>query len=78
MVMGKSELLNLIESSLDVAPGNLHEDQILADLVSWDSMAALLVMGVAEEIGVPLSGDQIIEAQTVGDLVALLGHNITA
>jgi acyl carrier protein len=75
--MSKSQLLRLIEDSLDVPAGTLHEDQVLEELSSWDSMAAILFISVAEEMGVPISGDQIAKAKTVGDLLFLLGDRIT-
>uniref|UniRef100_Q01X45 Carrier domain-containing protein n=1 Tax=Solibacter usitatus (strain Ellin6076) TaxID=234267 RepID=Q01X45_SOLUE len=75
--MTKSEMLRLIEDSLDLPAGTLHENQVLEELSSWDSMAAILFMGVADEIGIPVSGDQIARSKTVGDLLSLLGDRIT-
>jgi acyl carrier protein len=76
--MSKSELLRLIEDTLEVPSMSLHENQVLTDISTWDSMAAVLFMNVAQELGVTISGDQIAKSRTVGDLLFLLEDRMSA
>ena len=75
--MSKSELLRLIEGTLELPSGTLHENKVLTDISTWDSMTAVLFMGVAEEMGVTISGDQIARSRTVGDFLSLFGDRVT-
>ena len=77
--MTKREFLRLLESQMDVPDGSLNENQPLAGLEGWDSMAAVLFIALADEkLGLNISGNEIAGSKTMGDLLALLGDRLVA
>lgn len=77
--MTTSDFLRALEEALEVDQNSLQESQRLEDVEIWDSMAAMIFMAlVDEETGLSVTGDQIMDCQTVGDLVGLLGDKIAA
>jgi acyl carrier protein len=77
--MTRSEFLRLLEGQLEIPEGSLNENQNLAGLDSWDSMAALLFIALADErLGVPVVGNDIANSKTISDLLALLGDRLAA
>jgi acyl carrier protein len=77
--MTKVEFLRALESQLEVPEGSLNGKQAIRDLSSWDSMAGLLFIALADEkLGVIVSGDQIARSKTIDDLMSLLGDRLTA
>lgn len=77
--MSKREFLRALENQLEIPDGRLKEDQVLTELDSWDSMAAVLFIALADEkTGVTVSGNQISQAKTVRDLLSLLGDRLAA
>ena len=77
--MTKTEFLRELEGQLEISEGGLNnEDQMLATLSGWDSMAAVIFIALADEkLGVLLPDNQIASAKSVGDLMALLGGRLT-
>lgn len=76
--MTKIEFVRELEDQLEMPEGSLKENQSLADLAGWDSMAAVLFIALADEkLGVTLSGDQIARSTTVDELLALLDGRLT-
>jgi acyl carrier protein len=76
-LMTKQEFLRLLEGQLEVGEGSLNENQALADLEGWDSMAAVLFIALADErLGVSVVGNQIARAKTINDLLSLLGTGL--
>ena len=77
--MTRSEFLLALEHQMEVPRGALQEDQLLSETEGWDSMAAVLFIALADErLGAAVSGNQIAEARTVGDLLALVGGRLMA
>jgi acyl carrier protein len=77
--MTKAEFLRDLENQLEVPEGSLNGKQALRDLSTWDSMAGLLFIALADEkLGVLVSGDQIARSKTIDDLMSLLGDRLTA
>jgi acyl carrier protein len=77
--MTKGEFLRALETQLEVPAGSLNGNQVLTELSSWDSMAAVLFIALADEkLGVTISGDQIARSKTINDLMSLLGDRLTA
>jgi acyl carrier protein len=75
--MTTNEFLRSLEVQMEIPPGSLHENQTLADLDGWDSMAALLFIALADEkLGITVVGNDIATAKTVGDLLARLGDRL--
>lgn len=76
--MTKQEFLGHFEEVLEAEAGSIKENQALADLDGWDSLAKMsFIAMIDDEFGVTLLPDKIAEAKTVQDLIALLGENIT-
>lgn len=77
--MTKREFLRELENQLELPQDSLRENQALASLDSWDSMAAVLFIALADEkVGVMVSGNQIANSKTIGDLLSLLGDRLTS
>ena len=77
--MNKREFLRALEAELGLADGSLKENQVLAGLENWDSMAAVQFIALADErTGITVSADQIANAKTVNELLSLLGDRLTA
>jgi acyl carrier protein len=76
--MTRAEFLRALETSLEIDQGKLAGNQRLEDLEFWDSMSALIYMGLADEkLHVTVSGDQIVKCKTVDDLLGLLAGGLT-
>ncbi len=76
--MTRSEFLRALERELALTKSSLNENQALASLDSWDSMAAVLFIALADEkFGVNISGYQIANAMTIQELLSLLGDRLT-
>ena len=77
--MSRSEFLRAFERQLEIKEGTLNENQVLEQLDSWDSMASVLFIALADEkVGVTVSGNQIANSKTIGQLLSLLGDRLTA
>ena len=77
--MSKQEFLRKLEGELSLPQGTLKENETLAGIDGWDSMAAVQFIAIADEkLGVAVSGAQIASAATVNDLLSLLGDRLTA
>lgn len=77
--MTKSEFLRALEGQLEVPEGSLKADQTIRDLSTWDSMAGVLFIALADEkLGVTVSGDEIARSKTINDLLSLVGDRLTA
>ena len=51
----------------------MKEDQVLAGLRGWDSMASVQFIALVDEkLDANVTGDQIAVAKTVGDLISLV------
>lgn len=76
--MTKREFVRELEDQLEMPEGSLKENQALAELAGWDSLAAVLFMALADEkLGVTLSNDQIAKSKTLNELLALLDDRLT-
>jgi acyl carrier protein len=61
-----------LEGLLELKPGRLTAETKLAEIESWDSMAALaLIVWLEEDYGRTVSGKEIRGLQTVGDILAM-------
>lgn len=75
--MTQEAFLRELEEALEIGANSLDEAKALQDVESWDSMSALIFMGLADEkLQVAVTGRQMAECKTVGDLIALLGDAI--
>jgi acyl carrier protein len=77
--MTSEKFMRELEEALEIDANSLDESQVLADSESWDSMSALIFMALADEkLEIAVTGHQIAQCETVGDLLALLGNAIVA
>jgi acyl carrier protein len=75
--MTRGEFLRMLEGELELPEGSLNENQTLAEVDGWDSMAAVLFIALADEkVGVTVSGNQIAGSKTFNELLSLLGDKL--
>ena len=73
--MNSIQTLASLEELLELEPGRLTADTKLAEIESWDSMAALsLIVWLEENHGKSVSGKEIRGLQTVGEILAMIGQ----
>jgi acyl carrier protein len=71
--MNNQDILNLIADALELDQNSLKEDQKLEDLSEFDSMSKLSIIVLADdEFQKRLTGEQLREFKTVGDIVNFL------
>lgn len=68
--MDKKKILALLEDMFEMDGGTLKEETRLDDLDEWDSLAKLsLIVLMDDEFGKKLSGAEIKEFVTIGDIL---------
>lgn len=68
--MDKKKKLALLEDMFEMDGGTLKEETRLDDLDEWDSLAKLsLIVLMDDEFGKKLSGAEIKEFVTIGDIL---------
>lgn len=72
--MTQKEKIALLEDMLELDGGSLKPEMELASIEEYDSMAKLsLIVLCDEECGKKLTGEQLREFKTVGDVLAFMG-----
>ncbi len=72
--MTQEEKIAVLEDMLELENGTLTAETVLADVDEYDSMAKLsLIVTSDEEFGKKLTGEQIREFKTVGDILTFWG-----
>lgn len=72
--MSQEEKIAVLEDMLELENGTLTAETVLADVDEYDSMAKLsLIVTSDEEFGKKLTGEQIREFKTVGDILTFWG-----
>ena len=70
------KLYSILQSVFDAKETELSDDFKLTDFEAWDSMTHMLfITQLEEEYKVELTGDQIADIKTVGDIKKLLAAN---
>jgi acyl carrier protein len=78
-MMQAEAFLREIELALELPTGSLAGDEQLADLPEWDSLAVISFIALVDEkLGLPVDGDMLANAQTIGDLLALVREKLAA
>ncbi len=68
--MERIKVIRMIEDMLDLEQGSLNEDSVLAQIEEYDSMTKLsLIVMCDDEFGKKLTGERLIEFQTVKDVL---------
>lgn len=71
--MTREEKLNMVEEVLDVELNTLKESDLLSKISEYDSMSKLsLIVMCDEEFEKKLTGEQIRQFKTVGDILDFL------
>lgn len=72
--MTQVEKIALLEDMLELDGGSLKPEMELSAIDEYDSMAKLsLIVLMDEKCGKKLTGEQIREFKTVGDILAFMG-----
>ncbi len=72
--MTKTEKLAMLEDMLELDSGSLNEEIELTTIEEYDSMAKLsLIVLMDDEFGKKLTGEQIREFKTIGDILDFMG-----
>lgn len=69
--MTEQENIEALAEVFDVDAGSLSKETRLEEL-AWDSMAMLSVMAISKQHGKGMTGSQVREVKTIGDIVAYL------
>ncbi|MGD0015522.1 MAG: acyl carrier protein [Bryobacteraceae bacterium] len=75
--MDRNELLRSLDELMDLEPGTLTGDEVLAELGGWSSLAVIGFIAMADEHGVAVSPGSIAKCKTVDELVRLAGAETT-
>ncbi len=67
----------MLDDIIEEERGTVTPDSALVDLLGWDSLAVLSFIAAADErMGKTLSGKEVEECETVGDLLKLVGDSV--
>jgi acyl carrier protein len=76
--MSKQEFISKLVDTLRLEAPNLTGSDLLANVIGWDSMAAIEFINFADTwFSTRISADQLAKCRTVDDLAALFGDRIT-
>ena len=71
--MKKSDFYLALADMLECEPNEISDDTVLADLPTWDSLAVLSFVALADsQLGVTVEGAKLSGCKTVSDLIALV------
>jgi acyl carrier protein len=67
-------LVSILKDILNVKESEIHDNARFSDFGEWDSMTHMFFITKLEEAySIELTGDEIAEMQTIGDVRQLLG-----
>ena len=70
-----SEFIENLEELLEKTQGSLQSTTLLSEITSWDSMAAVGFLALADaKYGIAVSPGALQKCKTIGDLAALVGQ----
>jgi len=76
--MTRAEFLAALEEMLEADAGTLSPDTALDSLDSWDSLAVISFIALVDEhFDHVVAGEDLAKAKSIGDLLALIGTNLT-
>lgn len=68
----KEEVISLIENVLELPPGTITEDTMIADVEEWDSLAHVMIIGELEEqLGIVIPLEEAVEVKGMRELLEL-------
>ncbi len=69
----ETTLDDVLREAFNMDPAMMRDDLRLMDLEGWDSMTHMIFVVKLEEVyGIELTGDEIVDMQTVDDIKAVL------
>ena len=75
--MTKQEFLKEADALMEVDPGSLKGDEVLANIPQWDSMRVLsFIVQVEEQFHLVIDGSAVAKAKTVNDLLGLVATHL--
>jgi acyl carrier protein len=73
--MESQEFLRQFADAMEVDPGQIGFDTVFKDRPEWDSLAALNVIAMVDELmGKSIAGNDLATAVTIGDLWATISR----
>ena len=70
----REKILKLIEETLGLEAGSIHEETAIDEVEGWDSLAHVLIIGDMEsKFGISIPLDEAIEITTVAELFEKAG-----
>lgn len=76
--MEKVTFLQKLEEVMSLPKGTIRGDESLVSLKGWDSVALMSFIALMdEELEVRVTGRQVMQCQTVPELVALAGEKVS-
>jgi len=77
--MKRSEFLLGLAETIEADISTMSESTVLRELPRWDSMRLLEVIAfVDEQLGIDLNANQVVNCETVGQLLDLVKDSLTA
>ena len=74
----KEKLYKVIAKSLNIDPASINDDLGPGDISEWDSLAnQSLILDLEKEFQLKLEIDEILDMETVGDIIEILEGKIT-
>jgi len=76
--MEKVTFLHKLDEVMSLPGGTLRGNESLGSLKGWDSVALMSFIALLdEELGIRATGKQVMQCQTVAELVALAGDKVS-
>ncbi len=77
--MTKADFLRELDEMLELAPGTLSGDEVLAEVDGWDSLAVISFIALVDEkLNLVVEGEKLARAKTVADLLDIAGVTVAA
>ncbi|HYC02653.1 MAG TPA: acyl carrier protein [Azospirillaceae bacterium] len=77
--MNRKDFLLALDEMLELDPGTLQGPEVLKEIDSWDSLAVISFIALADEkFNVVVEGEKLAAAKTVDDLLALVADHVQA
>lgn len=76
--MEKATFLQKLDEVMSLPKGTIRGDESLGALKSWDSVALMSFIALLdEELEIRVTGKQVMQCQTIPELVALAGDKVS-
>ena len=76
--MTRTQFLSYYEKLWEIPPGTLKPENRIDELSDWDSLAVLnTIVLMDRELGINVTGVQLVECRTLGDILNLAGEQLS-